>query len=149
MENNPQGTHNVSNVKGGRRFHSRTAQNTPPNHKKEDFRSSSENLEQTKYRMCRDVTVNGVPGFYTPEGLFYPYKPTPTLELNTGLPSQKTTKKQQDSSFQTPESSPNRDFQKQHHPSIPLDTPNLTSQESPSNKDFQTAPVSLHRESST
>ncbi|GBN25656.1 hypothetical protein AVEN_66152-1 [Araneus ventricosus] len=142
-------SHNVSNVKGGSRSFSRTAQNTPPKHKNEDLRPSSGNPERTNYRTCRDATVNGVPGFYTPEGLFIPYQPTPSLELNTGLPSQKSAKKQQNSSFQTPEPSPKRYFQKQHHPAIPLDSPNFPIQESPSNKDSQTAPVSPHRESST
>ncbi|GBM52480.1 hypothetical protein AVEN_88377-1 [Araneus ventricosus] len=137
MDNNSWGSQRGKLNQGSRR-----SQNTPSFNKNVDSRSPPGKPEHTKHKMCRDATVNGVPGFYTPDGDFYPYKPSPTLDSNMDLNKHQGFSSQLDSTNSTtPEPSSNRNFQGYHLPSTSLATLHLFNQESPSTMDLHSAPV--------
>ncbi|GBN15585.1 hypothetical protein AVEN_241083-1 [Araneus ventricosus] len=121
MNNNKGGSQ-----KGKYNQRNRRTQNTQP------FRSPIRKSENTKHKMCRDATVDGVSGFFTPDGNFYPYKPTPTLDLNKVLNDLLSSSSQLDSTkSSTPDLSSNS-IQEHLLPSSPLGTSQLYIQESSS-----------------
>ncbi|GBN96527.1 hypothetical protein AVEN_249874-1 [Araneus ventricosus] len=121
MDNNSGGSQ-----KGKFNQRSRRTQNTQPS------LSPIRKPENTKHKMCRDATVDGVSGFFTPDGNFHPYKPTPTLDLNMDLNEHLSNSSQLDSTKSpTPDPSSNS-IQEHLLPSSPLGTSHLHIQESSS-----------------